>query len=73
MEEGMLDQLDTFDLRVRERAFALWEEAGCPENRADEFWHRAREIEKQEYKLSESDLEKAAKAPDPGKQAADFA
>jgi hypothetical protein len=73
LEEEMLDQLDTFESHVRERAFALWEEAGCPENRAEEFWHRAREIEKQDYKLSESDLEKAAKAPSPDKGAADFA
>lgn len=26
---------------VRERAYLLWEQAGRPEGRADEFWHRA--------------------------------
>ncbi|HVF93002.1 MAG TPA: DUF2934 domain-containing protein [Sphingomonas sp.] len=26
---------------VRERAYALWEEEGRPEGRADEHWHRA--------------------------------
>lgn len=26
---------------VRERAYALWEEDGRPEGRADEYWHRA--------------------------------
>ena len=26
---------------VRERAFLLWEQAGRPEGRAEEFWHRA--------------------------------
>ena len=26
---------------IRERAFLLWEEAGRPEGRADEFWQRA--------------------------------
>ena len=31
--------------RVRERAYFLWQQEGCPENRADEHWHRAREIE----------------------------
>lgn len=28
---------------IRRRAHALWEEAGRPEGRAEEFWHRARE------------------------------
>ena len=28
---------------VRERAYALWEEEGRPEGRADEYWHRALE------------------------------
>jgi len=29
------------DERVRERAYFLWREAGCPEGRAEEFWRRA--------------------------------
>jgi hypothetical protein len=45
MEENMLDNVDDIENRVRERAFQLWQEAGCPEGRAEEFWHRAREIE----------------------------
>ena len=28
---------------VRERAYLLWEKAGCPEGRAEEYWHRARD------------------------------
>lgn len=31
--------------RIRERAFLLWQQEGCPENRAEEYWHRAREAE----------------------------
>jgi hypothetical protein len=31
--------------RIRERAYFLWQQEGCSENRADEHWHRAREIE----------------------------
>ena len=31
--------------RIRERAYLLWQQEGCPENRAEEYWHRAREIE----------------------------
>lgn len=27
--------------RVRERAYQLWEQAGCPEDRSDEFWFQA--------------------------------
>jgi hypothetical protein len=26
---------------IRERAYLLWEESGCPEGKADEFWHQA--------------------------------
>jgi len=33
-KEG-LDQI------VRERAYQLWEEAGCPDGQADKFWHQA--------------------------------
>jgi hypothetical protein len=33
--------------RIRERAYHLWMEAGSPEGRSDEFWHRARELEEQ--------------------------
>lgn len=31
--------------RVRERAYFLWRQEGCPDGRAEEHWHRAREIE----------------------------
>jgi hypothetical protein len=29
------------DQVVRERAYLLWEEAGCPEGRTEDFWHQA--------------------------------
>jgi hypothetical protein len=29
------------DQVVRERAYLLWEQAGRPDDRADEFWHQA--------------------------------
>jgi hypothetical protein len=32
------------DEQIRNYARQLWEKAGCPEDRADEFWRRA-EIE----------------------------
>jgi hypothetical protein len=25
--------------------FMLWQQEGCPEGRADEYWHRTREFE----------------------------
>ena len=31
--------------RARERAYFLWQQEGCSENRANEHWHRACEIE----------------------------
>ncbi len=67
----MLDKIDMFESRVRERAFVLWQEAGCPENTADEYWHRAREIEMREYNLTESDMKKVEK--EPSEDPADFA
>jgi hypothetical protein len=27
---------------IRRLAYALWEQAGCPEGRSDEFWYAAR-------------------------------
>lgn len=31
----------TFEDRVREKAHALWEEAGCPNGQAEQNWLRA--------------------------------
>jgi hypothetical protein len=36
--------MDNFDERVRDRAYRLWVEEGCPEGRADVHWERAREL-----------------------------
>ena len=33
---------DDPERRIRERAYALWERAGRPDGRADEFWQQAR-------------------------------
>ena len=41
----MLENSESLEHRIRERAFELWQEAGCPEGRAEEFWHLAREKE----------------------------
>jgi DUF2934 family protein len=36
--------------RIRERAHRLWEEAGCPEGRDQEFWERAEREERKDAK-----------------------
>ncbi len=40
------------DERIRKRAYQLWEEDGAPEGRAEEYWHRARELIDQEAQAS---------------------
>ncbi|MDQ2802592.1 MAG: DUF2934 domain-containing protein [Pseudomonadota bacterium] len=39
------EQKKRIEQRIRDRAYFLWQQAGCAENRADEHWHRARELE----------------------------
>ena len=34
--------MDDHEDRIRRRAYHLWEEAGRPEGRSEEFWHAAR-------------------------------
>ena len=34
--------------RIRKRAYQLWEEDGAPEGKAEEYWHRARQLIDQE-------------------------
>ncbi|EJW12412.1 hypothetical protein A33M_2103 [Rhodovulum sp. PH10] len=36
--------MDDFEQRVRERAYRIWQEAGCPEGQADANWELAREL-----------------------------
>ena len=36
--------MDDFDQRVKDRAYRLWVEEGCPEGRADIHWEKAREL-----------------------------
>ncbi|CDY74766.1 hypothetical protein BGLT_03708 [Caballeronia glathei] len=40
MENTSLDT--STDEQIRRKAYELWEEAGSPEGRADEFWEEAR-------------------------------
>ena len=43
--ELKLQKLDRTEQRIRQRAYLLWQQEGCPENRADEHWRRACELE----------------------------
>ena len=44
-EDGMPDKRGDSEERTRERAYMLWQRAGSPEGRADEFWEQARRDE----------------------------
>ena len=45
----MLSTMSHADLEeIRARAYKLWEEAGKPEGRIDEFWFKAKEQLKEE-------------------------
>jgi hypothetical protein len=39
----MADDGDDLEQKIRERAYALWQQAGSPEGRHEEFWHQARD------------------------------
>jgi hypothetical protein len=47
--------------QIRTRAHELWEQAGKPEGREDEFWHEA----EKEIKRETQDLSAIAQRPDP--------
>lgn len=50
--------------RQRVLAYRLWEEAGCPDGRADEFWYQAIEILTAETRPPEEEEDTAAAAPE---------
>jgi hypothetical protein len=37
--------MKNLETRIREHAFRLWQEAGCPPERAEEFWAKAEAVE----------------------------
>ncbi|WP_158802552.1 DUF2934 domain-containing protein [Acidisoma sp. L85] len=39
----MIETKPSLEQGVREHAYLLWERDGCPEGRADEYWHQAHE------------------------------
>ena len=43
--ETKRQQLERIERRIRERAYFLWQQAGCPEHQADELWRKASQFE----------------------------
>jgi hypothetical protein len=43
--DNPLDRSPAHDQRIRERAYHLWQQEGCPEGRDAEYWERARELD----------------------------
>jgi hypothetical protein len=39
------DAKQELEQRIRERAYFLWQQNGCPDGHADQYWERASEIE----------------------------
>jgi hypothetical protein len=54
-----------FEKLVRAKAYELWERAGRPEGRGDEFWHAA----KRELEAGASALEELENSVDPTAEA----
>jgi len=36
--------MDDLERRIRERAYRIWQEQGCPEGRDEAHWHMARQL-----------------------------
>ncbi len=56
--------MDDIEARIREHAFLLWEQAGCPPGRAEEFWAIAEQAEcgtRQPAELEKPESEDPAK------------
>jgi hypothetical protein len=51
--------------RIRTRAYFLWQEAGSPEGRAEEFWHQARRLELEEGEAADRTNIESFPASDP--------
>jgi hypothetical protein len=53
------------EARIRERAYLLWEEDGCPHGREHEFWERAKELLAIEDNPTAGQLPNPITHPDP--------
>ncbi|WP_424813906.1 DUF2934 domain-containing protein [Roseococcus sp. YIM B11640] len=49
------DAQSLLEQRIRDKAYLLWEEAGCPEGDDHRFWYEARaEVEREEAALDKA-------------------
>lgn len=69
--------MSDYEHSLRQLAYRLWEEAGCPEGRADEFWYTALEVLAAESRPPEAPeaepADASAEAPAPRPEAAEAA
>jgi hypothetical protein len=62
----MAESGKTIEDRVRVRAYALWEKAGRPGDRSNEYWERARsEVEAEEAEPGNEPLDDATEKRQP--------
>lgn len=65
MLETRLEDADNREVRIRERAYHLWEADGRPHGREREFWERAEEIIGMEENPTAGRLPNPMTRPDP--------
>lgn len=61
----MSDELMLLEQRIREKAYQLWEEAGCPEAREQHFWFQAEDAIRQEEAKLDKTVADSFPASDP--------
>jgi len=55
--------MDELEERIRQRAYQLWQDEGCPEGLAATHWERARESIESGSQSNVSNIEQTALAP----------
>jgi len=67
MSDNPLEMTPERKQRIEERAYHLWEEAGCPQGRDLDFWERARQLVGMEESGAAGTMPVETAAPVPGK------
>jgi len=55
--------MDDLEERIRQRAYQLWQEEGCPEGLAATHWELARDSLESESQSNVSNIEQTSPAP----------
>ncbi len=61
----MSDKQSEFEQRIRERAYFLWQQEGCPEGRAEAHWTLACMLEAERDAYVDEEGEESFPASDP--------